>query len=195
MIECSVEACHAKHYGRGYCSRHYQRFWKHGNALTARRLEGTGDPYRDLLLRGVTRSGECLISNVPKDAKGYAVMRTQEKFHKLHRVSYERWHGPIPAGLLVDHICHNEAALRGECMGGNSCAHRGCVNPGHLRAVTTRENWASSPLTMSAMRKSRTHCIRNHPYDETNTKIRPDGARECRECKRINHLERKASRA
>ena len=31
---------------------------------------------------------------------------------------------------------------------------------------------------------SKTECLRGHPFDETNTRIRPDGSRLCRECHR-----------
>lgn len=41
-----------------------------------------------------------------------------------HRISYEIANGPIPDGLEIDHMCHN----------------RGCVNPGHLRTVTPKQN-------------------------------------------------------
>ena len=43
---------------------------------------------------------------------------------RAHRISYLLAHGPIPEGLMVDHICHNE----------------GCVNPDHLRLATNKEN-------------------------------------------------------
>lgn len=29
----------------------------------------------------------------------------------------------------------------------------------------------------------KTHCKRGHPFDEENTRVEPDGARECRTCK------------
>lgn len=44
--------------------------------------------------------------------------------HGAHRLAYHFFVGPIPKGLLVDHMCHN----------------RKCVNPEHLRLVTHKQN-------------------------------------------------------
>ena len=41
-----------------------------------------------------------------------------------HRFSYELLVGPIPSGMVLDHICHNRA----------------CVNPAHLRLATRKQN-------------------------------------------------------
>lgn len=46
-----------------------------------------------------------------------------------HRAYYERAHGPIPYGLVLDHLCKVVA----------------CVNPDHLEPVTVAENNRRNP--------------------------------------------------
>lgn len=48
----------------------------------------------------------------------------KQYFLRAHRMSYEFKIGPIPAGMILDHTCHNRA----------------CVNPEHLRPVTDKQN-------------------------------------------------------
>lgn len=76
-----------------------------------------------------------------------------------HRVSYELFKGPIPAGLHLDHLC------RTPC----------CINPDHLEPVTHAEN-------MRRWQQTVTHCPRGHPYSGTNL-LMYDGSRTCRACK------------
>jgi hypothetical protein len=62
-----------------------------------------------------------------KTGQGYGQFRDPEAGgvkKRVHRYVYERVVGPIPEGLVIDHLCRN----------------RRCVNPAHLEAVTQLEN-------------------------------------------------------
>lgn len=103
-----------------------------------------------------------------------------------HRMAYELMGRPIPAGLIIDHRCHNVDTT---CPGGTTCRHRRCVNPAHLEAVTRGENVLRSQHTMPHQNAAKTHCPNGHEYSDRNTysRTRTNGIarRECRECRRI----------
>jgi hypothetical protein len=79
-----------------------------------------------------------------------------------HRWAYEYYIGPIPEGLVIDHLCRN----------------RKCVNPAHLEAVTQKIN-----INRGAGNTSKTHCPRGHAYSEENTYLFR-GRRRCKACSR-----------
>lgn len=56
--------------------------------------------------------------------KGYGMIKLNGSAVLAHRVYYERFKGPIPEDLTIDHLCFNAD----------------CVNPDHLEAVTFKEN-------------------------------------------------------
>lgn len=100
--------------------------------------------------------------------RGYGTIKVGGKHGKncrAHRVSYELFVGPIPAGLTIDHLCRN----------------RSCVNPLHLEPVTQGENTRRSPYTLASIHASRTHCPHGHEYTEENTYLY-NGRRSCRPC-------------
>jgi transcription elongation factor Elf1 len=72
--------------------------------------------------------------------------------------------------MVLDHICRNRA----------------CVNPGHLRVVTPKQNVLENSLGRTAINKCKTHCPKGHPFDDENT-FRAGTQRQCRECGRIRH--------
>lgn len=100
--------------------------------------------------------------------RGYGLIRecgATGRMLQVHRVAYAATHGPIPAGLTIDHLCRN----------------RLCVNPAHLEAVPLAVNVARGNVASAA---ERSHCGRGHqlpPY-----KGRP---RRCATCIRERHTE------
>lgn len=116
--------------------------------------------------------------NVPR-SDGYGTYGTNPA-RAAHRVAYELAKGPIPDGLVIDHLCRN----------------RICVNPDHLEPVTQRTNVLRSPLTMPYVNRAKTHCPEGHPYSPENTYLRRRGGgvkRECRTCRAENQRRRRAA--
>lgn len=94
---------------------------------------------------------------------------------KVWHWTWEQVNGPIPAGLVLDHLCHNTI----------------CVNPDHLEAATQRENILRGN-GMGAMHARKTHCVHGHPLSGQNLRIGVNGQRLCKECRRIWNREAKA---
>lgn len=76
------------------------------------------------LVLGSVRDGEtgCLLWTKATDREGYGQLQLDNRTWPAHRLSWAVHRGPIPAGLVVDHLCRTKA----------------CVEPQHLR-VTTRD--------------------------------------------------------
>lgn len=81
-----------------------------------------------------------------------------------HRLVYEQACGPIPAGMQIDHMCHDS-----DCPGGPTCPHRRCVNPAHLRLSTPAANLrrsSAAKLTQEAVNEMRHELERGVRYRE-----------------------------
>lgn len=91
----------------------------------------------------------CLIWQGARTPEGYGRIKIDGRFIAAHRVHWERAHGPIPAGLLVLHLCDRPA----------------CVNVDHLVLGTQRSNmfdrhrksrgWFQNEAGLKRYRKSR----------------------------------------
>jgi len=94
-----------------------------------------------------------------------------------HRYLYKTLIGPIPDGLVCDHLCDNPP----------------CVNPGHLQIVTQRENVLRSRRAPTAINYWKTRCKRGHPLDEGSFYRTKKGGRQCRACHVENSRDRRAA--
>lgn len=165
--------------GWGLCRAHYQR-WCAGKPLDAplRRHAKRSDSFADRFWTRVSKDGPvpehapslgaCWIWTGAhlKGGMGYGtvvVAPRPVKMRYAHVVSYEMLAGAVPEGLELDHLCRVSL----------------CVNPGHLEAVTHRENVlrGESPAAVWARR---THCSK---CGAALTTVEA-GRRGCRSCRR-----------
>lgn len=118
----------------------------------------------------VAKSEGCWVWLGTPDSKGYGRIRfggAGSKIARAHRVSWQINRGPIPQGLVIDHLC----------------GVRLCVNPDHLEPVTQKENLRRAPSSLPSKMARKTACVNGHEYVEGSFRIE-SGARRCLICKR-----------
>jgi hypothetical protein len=126
----------------------------------------------------------CLEWTLSTDPYGYGQIRSGMTMAKTHRLAWELANGPILDGLSVLHHCDNPPCCQTDPTEG--------YPEGHLFLGTKAENSAD----MAAKKRShngnekKTHCSRNHPYDEANTYLAASGRRDCRACMKIRAASR-----
>jgi hypothetical protein len=119
MIICTVEGCDNKNNAQGMCAMHYQRVVRTGT---------TDAPHiptaPERFWKKVNKTAGCWNWTAYKNPLGYGAFSSPSGSRQAHRYSYELANGPIPEGMVIDHICHSPS----------------CVNPDHLRACTQKQN-------------------------------------------------------
>ena len=126
---------------------------------------------------------ECLLWTRSTDRKGYGRMGIGGHGSRkvpVHRVAYELEVGPIPDGLVIDHVKDR------------GCTHRNCANVAHLEPVTNEENLRRGKRPGPPIGPIKTHCLRGHEYTPENTYWFPGRprARSCRTCMRMRESNR-----
>ena len=81
-------------------------------------------------------STPCRIWLLSVDRDGYGSTVLNGEFRRSHVVQWEEIFGPVPDGLVLDHLCHDPDI----CVGGFSCLHRRCGEVTHLKPVPWIEN-------------------------------------------------------
>jgi hypothetical protein len=170
---CSVDGCDRPRLCRGWCKGHY--------AVWLRTREEPTRAFLDTLIKRfmakvqVDPSTGCWVWTAPSPGP-YGQVSIKHRSHWAHRVAYELFVGPIPDGMHVDHLCRVPK----------------CVNPGHLEAVTPKENNLRS-RSPSAINGRKTKCVRGHDLtDPSNLRVdESTGERICRTCRRLRQRERR----
>ncbi len=123
----------------------------------------------------IDRSGECWQWTGSIRPNGYASFYVDNKTTSAHRFAYTAFIGPIPEGLVIDHLCRN----------------RSCVKPAHLESVPQRQNvLRGASVTAEVVRRN--SCVNGHELTEDNVyrwRGRPD-QRMCRACHRVRQYAR-----
>lgn len=89
---------------------------------------------------------------------------------RAHRIAWELFRGPIPAGLNVLHACDQPR----------------CANPEHLFLGTQADNIRDCVMKgRNRGRPPKTHCSKGHELTSANTPPRPGAGRRCITCERM----------
>lgn len=171
---CSVEGCSRPTKTRGWCNTHYERWRKYGDHEFVTFIKGdTMRRFWSAIERTVPDG--CWPWTGTVTASGYGHIMVDGRNRGVHRFAYEALVGPVPADLVLDHVCHQVS----ECQMGTDCPHRRCCNPAHLKPCPQREN-ALRGYGPTAINATKDACTNGHPFDAKNTYIRPGGGRTCR---------------
>lgn len=177
MKICALENCLSKCHAKGYCDIHYMRFKRHGDPQGSAMRQAFEDRFMDKV--DATGDG-CWEWTAAKEDAGYGIFSiARSRTRRAHRVSYELHVGPIPDGLVIDHLCRN----------------KGCVRPEHLEAVTGAENVRRG--LGGILRVPKSHCRHGHEYTEANKRMVNAGgypSYTCRTCESLRNDRRREAR-
>ena len=185
-MRCSLPDCERKHHARGLCHVHYKRAARAGSLAARATRTWTSAPgshgWRDVPGSDgrylVNDQGQVYSRWQRRPLKGRRVgsghvrvyLRLPEgpRGRYVHQLVMEAFVGPRPAGMDTRHLDGNPA--------NNALAN--------LAYGTPSENARDRRRHGTDANARKAECKHEHPFDETNTHIRPDGSRQCRACGR-----------
>lgn len=193
---CLVDGCGLPHLAKGFCSKHYERWRKHGDPSVvlpkSHRTPPEGRFWAKVDLDGPIplsqpELGPCNLWTGSMLNGGYGKfwLPDEPSARVAHACAWLLSGRTIPAGHELDHLCHTVDIAT--CPGGPACPHRRCVNVDHLELVTKQENTRRG-LSFAARNAQKTHCTHGHPLSGANLYVDRQGGRECRTCRHENYL-------
>lgn len=126
MKKCSIDTCNHPSRTRGFCSKHYQRWYRLGDPLAGGTYVGAPLEFlNEVILNHV--GSECLEWPFHKDRAGYGRIRMGSKPKLVSRVVCTLVHGSPPTqDHQAAHICGK--------------GHLACCSPHHVVWKTPAEN-------------------------------------------------------
>lgn len=114
----------------------------------------------------VRKTDTCWFWDGAKSGPGYGSFWDCHHVIRAHRFAYAALVGSVPADKEVHHTCYEPS----------------CVNPAHLRLVTSQENLLDSPRTWATRNRSKSHCKHGHPLVKANLWLGGLPRRVCKVC-------------
>jgi len=109
------------------------------------------------------KTDSCWIwKGATRGKNGYGAVKVDGKVVSVHKYFYIKYKGEIPEKLLVSHTCNNKL----------------CVNPDHLKLVTSKENYHNA-LQRGTITPQRNEHLKVHPSQSAyRNGCRCDGCKE-----------------
>ena len=166
---CCVPGCDLPRRTSVACPMHYERKRRHGSYDYKRMNDA------ERFCEKIAFSDECWLwtgtVNGGNGRPSYGQFHLRGRKALAHRLAYELCFGPIPPGLVLDHLCRTPK----------------CVRPDHREPVSNRTTVITRGTGAFAEKARATHCKHGHEFTPENTRIRRDsaqGTRTCKQCQR-----------
>lgn len=176
---CEVKDCGRKARAKNQCDYHCRLRCRGEEMRPLRERRGGGTMPRivcdEVYCPNHDLFGPCHVYRGNKLKSGYGIVSVKSirpgmTSMVVHRWCWEREVGPIPEGLVIDHMCRNKS----------------CCNVDHLRAVTYRINAIENSESVAAKNEAKTHCYKGHPFtEESLIFVKGKKRRVCWECEEL----------